>query len=64
MLQKMRCSIIALTYSSEEGKKFQLESVKDVNYRTEQTLGSNNVENGHIYQYDKNGISFTSTQAV
>ncbi len=26
---------LSYTYSSEEGKKFQLESVKDVNYRTE-----------------------------
>lgn len=43
------------TYGSEEGKKFQLESVKDVNYRTEETPSDNNVENGHVYTYDKNG---------
>jgi len=43
------------TYSTEEGKKFQLASVKDVNYRTEDTPEGNNVENGHVYTYDKNG---------
>jgi len=46
---------LTYAYSSEEGKKFQLESVKDVNYRTEETLEGNNVENGHVYSYDKNG---------
>ena len=46
---------LSYTYSSEEGKKFQLESVKDVNYRTEETPEGNNVENGHVYSYDKNG---------
>ena len=46
---------LTYTYSSEEGKKFQLESVKDVNYRTEETPEGNNVENGHVYSYDKNG---------
>ena len=46
---------LSYTYSSEEGKKFQLESVKDVNYRTEETPEGNNVENGHVYTYDKNG---------
>ena len=46
---------LSYTYSSEAGKKFQLESVKDVNYRTEETPEGNNVENGHVYSYDKNG---------
>ena len=46
---------LSYTYSSEEGKKFQLESVKDVDYRTEETPEGNNVENGHVYSYDKNG---------
>ena len=46
---------LSYTYSSEEGKRFQLESVKDVNYRTEDTPEGNNVENGHVYTYDKNG---------
>mgnify|MGYP002597372376 CR=1 FL=1 len=46
---------LSYTYSSEEGKKFQLGSVKDVNYLTEETPEGNNVENGHVYSYDKNG---------
>lgn len=46
---------LSYSYSMEEGKKFQLESVKDVNYRTEETPEGNNVENGHVYNYDKNG---------
>ncbi len=46
---------LSYTYSSEEGKKFQLESVKDVDYRTEETPEGNKVENGHVYTYDKNG---------
>ncbi len=46
---------LTYAYGSEDGKKFQLESVKDVNYRTEETPGDNNVENGHVYSYDKNG---------
>ncbi len=46
---------LSYTYSSEEGKKFQLESVKDVNYRTEETPEGQQIENGHVYTYDKNG---------
>lgn len=46
---------LSYTYSSEEGKKFQLESVRDVNYRTEETPEGQQIENGHTYQYDKNG---------
>ena len=46
---------LTYTYGSEEGKKFQLESVKDVNYRTEETPEGQQVENGHGYTYDKNG---------
>lgn len=44
---------LSYTYSGE--RKFQFESVKDVNYRTEETPGDNNVENNHVYSYDKNG---------
>jgi hypothetical protein len=33
----------------------QLASVKDVNYRTEETPGENKIENNHVYLYDKNG---------
>ena len=46
---------LTYTYGTEDGKKFQLASVKDVNYRTEETPGENNVENNHVYTYDKNG---------
>ena len=46
---------LTYTYGTEDGKKFQLSSVKDVNYRTEETPGDNNIENNHVYLYDKNG---------
>ena len=46
---------LTYTYGTEDGKKFQLASVKDVNYRTENTPGDNNIENNHVYLYDKNG---------
>ena len=46
---------LSYTYGTEAGKKFQLPSVKDVNYRTEETPGDNNIENNHVYLYDKNG---------
>ena len=46
---------LSYTYGTEVGKKFQLASVKDVNYRTEETPGDNNIENNHVYLYDKNG---------
>ena len=56
---------LTYTYGTEAGKKFQLASVKDVNYRTEETPGSNNVENGHTYQYDKNGnLIYVNTSRV
>ena len=40
---------LSYTYGTEAGKKFQLASVKDVNYRTEETPGDNNIENNHVY---------------
>ena len=46
---------LTYTYGTEDGKKFQLASVKDVNYRTEETPGDNKIENNHVYLYDKNG---------
>ena len=56
---------LSYTYSSEEGKKFQLESVKDVNYRTEETPEDQQIENGHTYQYDKNGnLIYVNTNRV
>ncbi len=47
--------MLSYTYGTEAGKKFQLASVKDVNYRTENTPGDNNIENNHVNLYDKNG---------
>ena len=56
---------LAYTYGSEAGKKFQLESVKDVNYRTEETPESQQIENGHVYSYDKNGnLVYVNTNRV
>ena len=56
---------LSYTYGTEDGKKFQLASVKDVNYRTEMISGDNNVENGHTYQYDKNGnLIYVNTNRV
>ena len=56
---------LTYTYGSEEGKKFQLESVKDVNYRTEETPEGQQIENGHVYSYDKNGnLVYVNTNRV
>jgi len=56
---------LTYTYGSEEGKKFQLESVKDVNYRTEETPEGQQIENGHGYSYDKNGnLVYVNTNRV
>ena len=56
---------LTYTYGSEAGKKFQLESVKDVNYRTEETPEGQKIENGHKYKYDKNGnLIYVNTNRV
>ena len=56
---------LTYTYGSEAGKKFQLESVKDVNYRTEETPEGQQIENGHGYSYDKNGnLVYVNTNRV
>jgi len=56
---------LSYTYGSEEGKKFQLESVKDVNYRTEEIPEGQQIENGHTYHYDKNGnLIYVNTNRV
>ena len=56
---------LTYTYGSEAGKKFQLESVKDVNYRTEETPDGQQIENGHVYSYDKNGnLVYVNTNRV
>ena len=47
---------LSYTYGTDEGKKFQLADVSDVNYRTEETPGEGaNVKNSHAYEYDANG---------
>lgn len=47
---------LSVLYGSEEGKKFQLATVDDVNYRTEENPDSiAKVENSHAYEYDANG---------
>ncbi|WP_277266183.1 RHS repeat domain-containing protein, partial [Prevotella corporis] len=44
------------TYQKADGKKFQLDNVRDINYRTEETpTDSTNINNGHKYTYDANG---------
>ncbi len=56
---------LTYTYGSEAGKKFQLESVKDVNYRTEEIPEGQQIENGHSYTYDKNGnLVYVNTNRV
>jgi len=47
---------LSYTYGTDAGKKFQLQTVGDVNYRTEETPGEDaNVKNCHAYEYDANG---------
>ena len=47
---------LTYTYGQEEGKKFQLANVSDVNYRTEATPDENQkTRNSHAYEYDANG---------
>ena len=47
---------LTYTYGQEDGKKFQLDNVSDVNYRTEATPDENQkTHNSHAYEYDANG---------
>ena len=47
---------LAYTYGKDAGRKFQLDNVRDINYRTEETpTESSNINNGHKYTYDANG---------
>ena len=47
---------LTYTYQKGDGKKFQLDNVRDINYRTEETpTESTNINNGHKYTYDLNG---------
>ena len=57
---------LTYTYGSAEGKKFQLDNVRDINYRTEETpTDSTNINNGHKYTYDANGnLVYINTSRV
>ena len=57
---------LTYTYNNDEGKKFQLASVHDINYRTEETpTDSTNINNGHKYEYDLNGnLVYINTSRV
>ena len=57
---------LTYTYGSAEGKKFQLDNVRDINYRTEETpTESTNINNGHKYTYDSNGnLLYINTSRV
>jgi hypothetical protein len=47
---------LSYTYGTDEGKKFHLADVTDVNYRTVETPGEDaNVKNSHAYEYDADG---------
>ena len=53
-------------YGNSEGKKFQLDNVRDLNYRTEETpTDSATINNGHKYEYDANGnLVYINTSRV
>ncbi len=57
---------LSYSYGHEEGKKFQLDNVYDINYRTEETpTESTNINNGHKYTYDLNGnLVYVNTSRV
>ena len=43
------------TYQKEDGKKFQLNNIRDINYRMEDILtDSTTINNGHKYEYEVN----------
>lgn len=46
---------LTYTYQKGDGKKFQLNNVRDINYRTEDILtDSTTINNGHKYEYEVN----------
>ena len=57
---------LAYTYQKADGRKFQLDNVRDINYRTEETpTESTNINNGHKYTYDANGnLVYINTSRV
>ena len=57
---------LAYTYGKDAGRKFQLDNVRDINYRTEETPTEGmNINNGHKYTYDLNGnLVYINTSRV
>ena len=57
---------LTYTYQKADGKKFQLDNVRDINYHTEETpTNSTNINNGHKYTYDANGnLVYINTSRV
>ena len=57
---------LTYTYQKADGKKFQLDNVRDINYRKEETpTDSTNINNGHKYTYDANGnLVYINTSRV
>ena len=57
---------LTYTYRKGDGRKFQLDNVRDINYRTEETpTDSTNINNGHKYEYDLNGnLVYINTSRV
>ena len=57
---------LTYAYQKEDGHKFQLDNVRDMNYRTEETpTDSATINNGHKYEYDTNGnLVYINTSRV
>ena len=57
---------LTYTYQKADGKKFQLDNVRDINYRTEEApTDSTTINNGHKYEYDANGnLIYINTSRV
>ena len=57
---------LTYTYQKGDGHKFQLDNVRDMNYRTEETpTDSTTINNGHKYEYDANGnLVYINTSRV
>ena len=57
---------LTYTYQKGDGRKFQLDNVRDINYRTEETpTDSTKINNGHKYEYDLNGnLVYINTSRV
>ena len=57
---------LTYTYGKDAGRKFQLDNVRDINYRTEEIpTESTNINNRHKYTYDANGnLVYINTSRV